>query len=158
MISVITYTIDFAIFGRRLRNCGTIHWHHSHLVLLTLKSASWNPSWENYERVNWVTDNVCWQRRKVSQRCVMFLRQMIKFSNDVYGYIGMPLRRVYISLYAFIIIKRRRYDLEKPFNDVSFYSIFAIERHMKNTWRRTKYSLLIEIRKKCEYNINHIHL
>ena len=29
MISVITYTIDFAIFGRRLRNCGTIH---SHLV------------------------------------------------------------------------------------------------------------------------------
>ena len=26
MISVITYTIDFAIFGRRLRNCGTIHW------------------------------------------------------------------------------------------------------------------------------------
>jgi len=26
-ISVITYTINFAIFGRRLRNCGTIHWH-----------------------------------------------------------------------------------------------------------------------------------
>ena len=25
MISVITYTIDFAIVGRRLRNCGTIH-------------------------------------------------------------------------------------------------------------------------------------
>jgi len=27
VISVITYTIDFAIFGRRLRNCGTIHRH-----------------------------------------------------------------------------------------------------------------------------------
>ena len=25
VISVITYTIDFAILGRRLRNCGTIH-------------------------------------------------------------------------------------------------------------------------------------
>ena len=25
MINVITYTIDFAIFGRILRNCGTIH-------------------------------------------------------------------------------------------------------------------------------------
>jgi len=26
VISVITYTIGFAIFGRRLRNCGTIHY------------------------------------------------------------------------------------------------------------------------------------
>jgi len=39
VISVITYTIDFAIFGRRLRNCGTIHslkepdnWYHGQLV------------------------------------------------------------------------------------------------------------------------------
>jgi len=59
-----------------------------------------------------------------------FLRQIIKFSNDVYGYIGMPLRCVYVSLYAFLIIKRRRYDLEKPFNDVSFNSIFPTENHM----------------------------
>jgi len=32
--SVITYTIDFAIFGRRLRNYGTVHtiWHDDKLI------------------------------------------------------------------------------------------------------------------------------
>jgi len=31
VISVITYTIDFAIFGRRLRNCGTVNCYESSL-------------------------------------------------------------------------------------------------------------------------------
>jgi len=36
VISVITYTIDFAILGRRLRNCGTIHYAH---ILVSARSV-----------------------------------------------------------------------------------------------------------------------